>query len=438
LQVTVHRGAHEVGGNCVEVRHGSSRIVLDLGLPLFQADREPHDSSRLRALSLDGLRSEGIVPAADGLFLDDDANAPDAILLSHAHLDHTGLLERTKPTVPVYASRGASKMMLAGKVFARQVELPRERFRPMTAGKSVAIGAFTVTPYAVDHSIYGALGFLIEAGGESLFYSGDLRMHGADSEAMQSLVEALRVKRIGTLVMEGTHLGLPSRESRSERQVAAEIATHIEAAPGLVLASLSPQHVDRLAAFYEATRSAGRTFAVDLYTAFVMHLAASETRLPRPTAENGVRVFLPLYHRTAAKQKQLASLVALLAPEPIGLPEVLGNPTRFVTLFRESMFDSDYGGVFPQQTLLLYSRWSGYLDQPAWNGLRKELDASSGRLVEVHSSGHIHADDIRAFVERVAPERVVPIHTFEPEAFAAFRLRRDEVARNDTYATTAR
>lgn len=159
----IHRGADEVGGNCVEVTHGGTRLVLDLGLPLFDKDRNASDSFRYRQMTVEALDEERLLPAVEGLF-DVDADAasdpvsdslvdrPNAILLSHAHLDHTGLVDFSHPDVPIYATRGTSKMMLAGKLFARQAELPRERFRPLTPGKPVRIGEITVTAYGVDHS----------------------------------------------------------------------------------------------------------------------------------------------------------------------------------------------------------------------------------------------------------------------------------------------
>jgi ribonuclease J len=34
MRVRIHRGAHEIGGSCVEIEHHGKRIVLDLGRPL--------------------------------------------------------------------------------------------------------------------------------------------------------------------------------------------------------------------------------------------------------------------------------------------------------------------------------------------------------------------------------------------------------------------
>jgi ribonuclease J len=34
MRVRIHRGAQEVGGNCIEVESAGARIVLDVGRPL--------------------------------------------------------------------------------------------------------------------------------------------------------------------------------------------------------------------------------------------------------------------------------------------------------------------------------------------------------------------------------------------------------------------
>ena len=34
MTVRIHRGAHEIGGSCVEVEADGARLVLDLGRPL--------------------------------------------------------------------------------------------------------------------------------------------------------------------------------------------------------------------------------------------------------------------------------------------------------------------------------------------------------------------------------------------------------------------
>lgn len=415
MKLTIHRGTHEIGGNCLEIASNSGRIILDIGLPLFNEDREPHDTGALRRQTPKELRQSGVLPSVPGLF--DDGPTVDAILLSHAHEDHTGLLRHSRADIPIYASVGTSKMMLAGAKFAGQPALPRERHRELASGQPVQIGNFTVTPFSVDHSIYGSQAFLIEAEGKTVLYSGDLRLHGRKPGMHRTLIEAVRDRSIDVLLMEGTHISHPDHRGPSEYDLEDQIADHIRSATGLVLASFSPQHVDRLVGFLRATKKTGRTFVADAYTAFVMHLIASETPVPRPESTERVKVFFPRFYEESYRRKKLEGFVSLMSPARMGMEEIRSNPSRYVMLFRPSMLESDFGGILPSGTRCLYSRWTGYLDRLDWQPVRVALTEAAGDLIEVHTSGHIHFEGIRELVAQLSTKLVIPVHTFEPERF---------------------
>ena len=419
MRITIHRGTHEIGGNCIEVTTDNSRIILDVGMPLFKKDREPHDSTALRRQSSEELRKSGILPNVPGLF-DEAGPRPDAILLSHAHEDHTGLLRHSTVEIPIYASVGTSKMMLAGFKFAGQPCLPRDRHQEIRDGQSVQIGDFTVTAFAVDHSIYGAQAFLIEAEGKSVLYSGDLRMHGRKPGMHRTLFEAVKNRTIDALLMEGTHIGHTDHRGQDEYKLEAEIVEHTRSSPGLVLASFSPQHVDRLVAFFRASKKTNRIFIPDAYTAFVMHLIAPKKVIPKPESTEGVRVFFPTFFEQSFRQKGLEEFYSLMAPARIGMEEIKSNPSRFVMLFRPSMLSSDFSNDLPAGSRCLYSRWSGYLDQPDWQPVKAALAKANGDLIEAHTSGHIFYGDIVKLVNQFKAKTVIPIHTFEPEKFRTF------------------
>lgn len=418
MKLTIHRGTHEIGGNCIEIATEKSRIILDVGMPLFKSEGEPYDTSSLKRKSKQELLDSGILPKVPGLFV--QGKRPDAILLSHAHEDHTGLIKHSDKSIPIYASVGTSKMMKAGEKFALQPTLPRSRYQEIKSEKPVQIGDFKVTAYSVDHSIYGAQAFLIEADGKKVLYSGDLRMHGRKPGMHRSLIEKVSTQNIDVLMMEGTHIGHTGHKGSNEYELEDDITGLIRSAPGLVLASFSPQHVDRLVGFLRATKKTGRVFVADAYTAFVMHLVSTETTVPTPGSTDWVKVFFPKFFLESYERKGMKGFFSLMTPARVQVEEIRSDPSKYVMLFRPSMLDSDFEGKLPERSRCLFSRWSGYLEQTEWQITKAKLPEGKGDLKEVHTSGHIYAEDIKTLVGAMNAKTVIPIHTFEAKKFSAF------------------
>jgi len=183
------------------------------------------------------------------------------------------------------------------------------------------------------------------------------------------------------------------------------------------LISFSPQHVDRLVGFLRACKKSGKLFVTDAYTAFVMHLIASETPVPRPEATEWVRVFFPKFFLESYERKRMGTFFSFMSGARIEMDEIQSSPSKFVMIFRPNMVDSDFGGTLPIGARCLYSRWSGYLEQQEWKKTKAILEEVNGDLIEVHTSGHIYADDIIDFVRKMKAKTVIPIHTFEAERF---------------------
>ena len=133
---------------------------------------------------------------------DNDNKPPDAILISHSHPDHYGLLPFVKPQIPLYLSEGCLELIKATYYF-RGLDSNLEAVEIIENNKCFSIGDFKIIPYLVDHSGFDAYAFLIEAEGKRIFYSGDFRGHGKKRILFDRFI-ANPPKDIGFLIMEGT------------------------------------------------------------------------------------------------------------------------------------------------------------------------------------------------------------------------------------------
>mgnify|MGYP001558474077 CR=1 FL=1 len=416
MKLTIHRGSKQIGGSCVEVSTASTRVILDVGLPLDDLMADRSKGKRNQPDDRETLLRQGVIPNVKGVF--GDQPAVNAILLSHAHADHSGLLVHADPSIPIYLSKGTSKMLMAGSVFAGQPRLEKERGKEIKPGQPREIGDMRVTAYSVDHSAFDSLAFLIEADGKRLLYSGDLRLHGRKPGMAQHLIQAVSHAPVDILLMEGTHFAPDRKPGLTEVELEHEIAKQIADARGLVLAIFSPQHVDRLVTFYKAIKRNSRQFVIDPYTAFVMHLIAGrQCKIPNPFAASDIAVCFSERFLKSRQWRQIHSIHAGLIARRSPLETVLAAPGKYAMLFRPSMVDLLFNGELPRNARCIYSYWHGYLKNPEWIDLKSKLAKAGGDFDECHTSGHIFADDIVKFVQAVNPTWVTPIHTANPGHF---------------------
>lgn len=398
MKVLIHRGSHEIGGNCVELESSGQRIVLDLGRPLW-ADRE-----------------EDIpLPPVAGLRTGEDPTLL-GIVLSHPHQDHYGLLEEVPPSIPVYIGEAAARILAEATFFGvtGMTRTPRDYLRDRVPFE---IGPFRVTPFLTDHSAFDAYSLLIEADGRRLFYTGDFRGHGRKAALFERLLREPPAE-IDVLLTEGTQVRSSKDTTRSlptEGEVEEKLVGTFRDLQGMALVVFSAQNIDRLVTVYRAALKAHRSLVVDLYTATIAR-ATGRPSIPQP-GHSALRVFVPLSQRIRVKESEEFHRVNEIKKSRIYIEDLARDPSSYVLLYRQSMGKALARGGCLNDAGLVWSLWEGYLQEESGKRLKAFLREQDIPLLPIHTSGHASIKDLIRLVEALSPTRVVPMHTEAPERF---------------------
>jgi ribonuclease J len=408
LNITIHRGASQIGGSCVELSSGDTRIIIDAGLPL---DAESIDAPGVRL-------------AVSGLFADAPDERPiDALIISHAHQDHYGLLDRIRKDVPVYMSTGTAKLVEITRTFIGRGPLSQN---VLTFGwrEALSIGPFRITPHLVDHSAFDAYAFEIEADGKRLFYSGDFRDHGPISKTMDIIGERVN-PGVDALLMEGTMLGRQDEQVLTENDIADEATRLCADCRNVVLVYQSGQNISRTVAFYKAARRLKREFVLDFYMAHVMTELAGlglSNSLPypgHPTLE-GVQAWFPYYLTNSMMRSGHSAIPNHYAPWKRTKQDISARCNETMLFVRPGMEgDLERLGNL-EGSILLYSLWDGYREQERTQNFLASLQKLGVTVHPLHTSGHATLPALQRMVDMLQPKNLLPIHTEHPEGFERF------------------
>jgi ribonuclease J len=491
VTITIYGGAGEIGGNKILLEDGEARVLLDFGTSFGVRGKYYEEFLTPRsALGLLDPLVMGLLPPLRGLYREDliasaqvwdrvrdnplyrEVPEVHGVLLSHAHVDHSGYISFLKETIPVHATRMTAFIAKAmqdvgGADLEREVgyitpRLPRDNgilsgergryvqrpfafvdgrpqeqealmFWGISPAKTKSLEAGPILPagrvgklaarhFYVDHSIFGACAFALETSAGWVVYSGDVRLHGGHARLTEAFIQEAAALRPSVLLCEGTNV---AREVQtSEEEVHRNARALVRDARGLVIADFGPRHIERLLTFYRIAQETGRTLVVlakDQYMLDAMRLASGGPwaipEMPDALVYSERKGLLSTVEERVREQ---------YAPRLLSSSQVHADPGQYILCL--SFFDIKHLIDIdpPPGGLYIYSSSEAYEEEQEidqWRlqnwlarfGLRHAgFDGSEG----LHASGHGSGPDLLRIVRGIAPRILVPIHTVNPDFFS--------------------
>lgn len=399
MRIMIHRGARQIGGTCIELAAGTTRLILDLGQNLQPVNGE-------KQVPFQEL------PKVSGLYKGEPCEVT-AVLFSHYHGDHVGLIEYIHPDIPIYMGEATAKVMnmTAQFVSSRSAVQPAAYF---ISGQPLKIGDFTVTPYLVDHSAYDAYAFVIQADDQCVVYTGDLRMHGKKAKATWFFLKHLP-QQVDALLLEGTMMSRSYEAVKTEEQIEQEAYEFMNQKNKPVFVLQSAVNIDRLVGMYRAANRSKRLFVMDIFTANIV--AELGEKIPNPNNFKNIRVFYP-YFLTQRMFKDEAGAVLMNRFRRYKiLREELGARQDYCMLIRDTMLSDLQHIKNITGSGLICSLWRGYLQTERSQRLLQCANLMNMDIIQLHTSGHADLKTLHKIVANCKPDKVIPVHTEWPERY---------------------
>jgi ribonuclease J len=499
IKITCYGGVNDIGGNKLLVKFDKESIFLDFGLSYSEESQFFEEFLQPRsACKIHDLLKLGLLPHIDGVYRQDalcpngsesyafrakelwklDLQSfeeavktgswrPDAVFISHAHLDHCGYApylgafpflcsELTKTLMESVAEignlQGLDKQLTVmkdremGKLktgfFPGELKVGYSKeqedreFCNLEHKKAQTIeNELTVTGFNVDHSIPGSMACLVESKDSQVVYTGDIRFHGRSGYDLGAELSGLAPD---IMFCEGTRID--QEEPDDEKRVEADLTDIFSSCEGLAMVGFTWKDIDRYETVRNAAINSGRIPVFDPRLAYLL------ARIGRNVYDEGANVFLErcgcmLYspgdysnskHKVGdmplsewSRKSDNIVVDTKHLEKGISAIELSKNPSSYVLHLDYFRFKNILDFNLPECSLFVRAQCEPFnkrmeLSQDRMERWLKHFNVNADndwKPHQIHASGHASGPEIQEMIDKIKPKLLVPVHTEKPNLF---------------------
>jgi ribonuclease J len=382
LKIIPIGGLGEIGKNMTLLEYGRNMIVVDCGLMFPEND--------LHGIDL-------VLPDFD--YIVENKHKLRGIVLTHGHMDHIGALPYLLKRVnsPVYGTDltlGMVQRQLDEAGLSGQVTLER-----IDDTKTIHLGPFRVSPFAVAHSIPASVGLVIDTPVGAVVHTGDYKLDetpaGGRTTDLKRLKE-LTPNGVLALLADSTNADRPGRTPTEQLVTSALDVLFTEARGGrIIIATFSSV----LARFQEIVNLAEKHHRK---VALTGRSLIQNTELARELGYLKIPKGMLVDIKTVVPESELLILSTGSQGEPnSALNRMARGEHRDVQVHAGDTIVISGGAIEGNEE---------HVGRMLNNLFGRGANVVYGAMATVHVSGHGSREDMRIMMEAVRPRFLIPVH----------------------------
>jgi len=385
LRIIPLGGCEEVGRNMTVFEYGRDIVILDMGLQFPEEDMPGIDY---------------VIPNIE--YLRGKEKNIRGVIFSHGHLDHIG-------AAPILLNKLGNPQIIGRPL---TIEMVKHRVEDLYRGTSKKLrtiyikdlqqkfnlGAFTLSFFAIDHSVMDAVGVILKTPDGTIIHPGDwtITKNPVNKKAL-TYSHLAKLPRPTILMLES--LGATdSKEPGTEEEMLNNLYKLITKAPGRTIIATFSSQIERIKQILEHASKTNKKVALD---GFSMKLNVElATKLGYIKIPKGVVITTDKAHNYP-DNKVIIICTGAQGEEMAALSRITAGNHKFIKIKKQDTI------IFSSSVIPGNERTVQRLKD---NIYRLSDNVYHSDIINVHISGHGNRDGIKQMIREIKPDYFVPVY----------------------------